>query len=355
MDPRSMGHQIQGSSNFQEGPSVLNQGLMGQQIQGSSMFQRGSAILQPGSSRMSHPGSYNSHLQGSFFEDQGSLGVQHQRSSEVHEGDIIPMQTIASGGPTPVANASYLSYSSRMPTFTQQRDNLYDPISLDANRGSMQDAGINQAMAKELQNLKDMISSVPGVVRPVPEIPEGSHRLSRFAPRICDTEIPKRFQTPNMKTYDGTTDPEEHVAQYRERMEINPIPERLKEACLCKGFGSSLTGSALKWLLSLPPFSVTSFSHLVNLFNSQFSCSRKFEKLTSDLYRVIQPSDESLRDFVTRFGREALEIPNLDMTTAFEAFKMGIQRSSPFYDDLVITPCRTLDEVRNRELRFIRL
>ena len=94
-------------------------------------------------------------------------------------------------------------------------------------------------------------------------------------------------------------------------MEINPISEKLKEACLCKGFGATLTGAALKWLLSLPPFSVTSFSHLVNLFNTQFSCSRKFKKLTSDLYRVIQPSDESFRDFVTRFGKEALEIPNL--------------------------------------------
>ena len=97
-----------------------------------------------------------------------------------------------------------------------------------------------------------MISSVPGVVKPIPEIADGSHRISRFAPPICDAEIPKRFQIPSMKQYDGSTDPEEHVAQYRERMEINPIPERLKEACLYKGFGSTLTGSTLKWLLSLP-------------------------------------------------------------------------------------------------------
>ncbi|KAM0053668.1 putative virus X resistance protein-like, coiled-coil [Helianthus debilis subsp. tardiflorus] len=72
-----------------------------------------------------------------------------------------------------------------------------------------------------------------------------------FAPPICDAEVPKRFHIPTMKLYDGTTDPEEHIAQYREKMEINPIPEKLKEACLCKGFGSTLTGSALKWLLKL--------------------------------------------------------------------------------------------------------
>ncbi|KAF5759411.1 putative retrotransposon gag domain-containing protein [Helianthus annuus] len=133
-------------------------------------------------------------------------------------------------------------------------------------------------------------------------------------------------------------------------MEINPIPEKLIEACLCKGFGSKLTGSALKWLLSLPPYSITSFANLVNLFNSQFSCSRKFERLTSDLYRVTQGQNESLRDYITKFSKESLDIPNLDIATAVEAFKMGLLRDSLFYDDLVMTPCRNLDEVRTRAL-----
>ena len=147
-----------------------------------------------------------------------------------------------------------------------------------------------------------------------------------------------------MKLYDGTTDPEEHVAQYRERMETNHIPPHLKEACLCKGFGSTLTGAALKWLLNVPPYSITSFAHLINLFNSQFSCSRTFERLTSDLYRITQGSDETLRSYVNKFGRESLDIPNLDITTAVQAFKMGLQKNSPFYDDLVMNMmCCVLD------------
>ena len=121
-----------------------------------------------------------------------------------------------------------------------------------------------------------------------------------------------------MKLFDGTTDPKEHVAQYRERMEINPIPLNLKEACLCKGFGSTLTGPALKWLLSVPPYSIVSFADLINKFNNQFACSGAFERLTSDLYRVTQGSEESLRDFVSKFSQETLEIPNLDMVTAFK-------------------------------------
>ena len=137
------------------------------------------------------------------------------------------MQTIASSGPTVAPEVSTFGYTSTIPVPTQSGGNNFN-TSFGTNYGSMQDRGINQAMARELQKLKDMISSVPGVVKPIPEIPDGSHRVSRFAPPICNAEIPKRFQTPNMKLYDGSIDPEEHVAEYRERMEINPIPERLK-------------------------------------------------------------------------------------------------------------------------------
>jgi len=123
-----------------------------------------------------------------------------------------------------------------------------------------------------------MVSNVPEIVQPIPEVSSTCHVVSQLATPICDAEIPKRFQTLSMKLYEGSRDPEKHVAQYRERMEINPIPANIKEACLCKGFGSTLTGPAWKWLLSVPPYYITSFAHLINMFNNQFSCSRTFDK-----------------------------------------------------------------------------
>ncbi|KAJ0734063.1 putative retrotransposon gag domain, aspartic peptidase domain superfamily [Helianthus annuus] len=321
---------------------------MGSFMNSGSSFVPGSSQVQ-GSSLV--PGS--SHVQGSL-QIPGSVKNLQTGSLDVHQGDFIPMQTIASTGPSIIPESQQYGFTPNVPNLNPMGGNTFNN-SLTTNHGFMQDTGINHAMARELQKLKDMISSVPGVVKPIPEIADGSHKVSRFAPPICDAEIPKRFHIPTMKLYDGTTDPEEHIAQYRERMEINPIPEKLKEACLCKGFGSTLTGSALKWLLSLPPYSITSFANLVNLFNNQFSCSRKFERLTSDLYRVTQGHNESLRDYITKFSKESLDIPNLDMATAVEAFKMGLLKDSLFYNDLVMTPCRNLDEVRTRALRFIRL
>ena len=43
------------------------------------------------------------------------------------------------------------------------------------------------------------------------------------------------------------------------------------------------------------------------------------------------------------------------MATTVEAFKIGLMKDSLFYKDIVITPCRRMNEVASRALRFIRL
>nr|XP_043619677.1 uncharacterized protein LOC122591475 [Erigeron canadensis] len=219
----------------------------------------------------------------------------------------------------------------------------------------LQEQGTNEYIAREFQKIKEMISSVPGFCNPIPEVNPTSYLINRYGDRIANVEIPKKFQVPNIKPYDGTSDPQEHVALYLEKMETVPIPYNLKEACLCRSFGSTLTGSALKWLQSLPPQSINSFADLTNLFNSQFSCSGTFEKLTDDLYKITQKQHESLRDFMTRFTKESLNIPKLDMLTAIQALQRGLHPGSKFQEDLIMTQCRNLDEAKARVARFIRL
>ncbi|XP_052622274.1 uncharacterized protein LOC128127657 [Lactuca sativa] len=139
-----------------------------------------------------------------------------------------------------------------------------------------------------------------------------------------------------MKPYDGNTDPEEHVTKYRETMEINPIPIDLKEACLCKG----ATYQRLVNLMFKGKLGDTMEIHIDDI-------CRTFSSITNDLYRVVQDSKESLTDVMNRFAREALSIANIDMVIVVEAFKMGLKKDSPFYEDLVMTPCKRIDEVRS--------
>ncbi|XP_074315390.1 uncharacterized protein LOC141651584 [Silene latifolia] len=118
------------------------------------------------------------------------------------------------------------------------------------------------------------------------------------------------------------------------------------EACMCKGFGSTLSGAALRWFVNLPNKSISSFAGLVNVFNQQFVSSYKPEKLSSDLYRIIQRFKESTRDYLARFNVEKISIPRCDPTTAVNAFRRGLHRDYDLYKDLTKHPCATFEEVK---------
>ena len=89
-----------------------------------------------------------------------------------------------------------------------------------------------------------------------------------------------------MKTYDGTTDPTDHIASYKQRMFTTAIWREQHEACICKSFGSNLQGPALQWYTNLANNSISSFTQLTDTFVEQFNSSKKLEKLSSDLYRI---------------------------------------------------------------------
>ncbi|XP_074301344.1 uncharacterized protein LOC141632726 [Silene latifolia] len=149
-----------------------------------------------------------------------------------------------------------------------------------------------------------------------------------------------------MTLYDGTEDPLEHINQYKQKMMVVATTGPEKEACMCKGFGSTLSGAALQWFVNLPNKSISSFAGLVNVFNQQFASSHKPEILSSNLYRIVQRFEESTRDYLARFNVEKIFIPRCDPTTAVDAFRRALHHNSDLYKDLTKHPCATFKEVK---------
>ncbi|XP_010669872.1 uncharacterized protein LOC104886992 [Beta vulgaris subsp. vulgaris] len=214
---------------------------------------------------------------------------------------------------------------------------------------------LDNPIQQRLQQLEDMIARIPGVPRPMKKATPNSYADSPFADPIALIEVPKRFSVPTMKLYDGTADPNDHVAQYKQRMITISIPKNMREACICKGFGSTLTGPALQWFINLNNGTISSFAQLVNIFNMQFASSRKMEKQASDIHRIVQKSDESLKEFVNRFNREKVSIPNCDARTVIEAFRRGLDEESDLYKELTKYPCPTFEDAQAKALAQIRL
>ncbi|XP_057249388.1 uncharacterized protein LOC104889318 [Beta vulgaris subsp. vulgaris] len=176
---------------------------------------------------------------------------------------------------------------------------------------------LDDPIQQRLQQLEDMIARIPGVPRPMEKATPNSYADSPFADPIALIEVPKRFSVPSMKLYDGTTDPNDHVAQYKQRMITISIPKNMREACMCKGFGSTLTGPALQWFINL--------------------------------------NNGTISSFLNWFNREKVSIPNCDARTAIEAFRRGLDEESDLYKELTKYPCPTFEDAQAKALAQIRL
>ncbi|MCI88234.1 hypothetical protein A2U01_0109520, partial [Trifolium medium] len=64
-------------------------------------------------------------------------------------------------------------------------------------------------------------------------------------------------------------------------------------------------GSAMTWLKSLPDKSVRSWTDLYTQFSSHLTARKRQPKTVASLGGIVQGMDETLRDYIERFTREA--------------------------------------------------
>ncbi|XP_074293432.1 uncharacterized protein LOC141620469 [Silene latifolia] len=207
-------------------------------------------------------------------------------------------------------------------------------------------AGAGSSLEQQYQELRDLMYRISGVTRPLEKAERDIYADSPFVDDIALVGVPKGCVPPTMTLYDGTTDPLDHVNHYKQKMMVITATGPLKEACMCKGFGSTLSEAAQQWFVGLPNKSIANFADLVNAFNQQFASSRKLEKQTSDLYRIVQGFEESTRDYLNIFNKEKVAIPRCDIETDIQAFCRGLHQDSDLYKNLTMHPCTTFEEVQ---------
>ncbi|XP_048635897.1 uncharacterized protein LOC125609080 [Brassica napus] len=149
----------------------------------------------------------------------------------------------------------------------------------------------------------------------------------------------QKFSFPSIKMYDGTGDPDDHIAQYKQRMLAVALPKESREATMCKGFGSTLIGPALQWYINLPTRSISSFAGLSDKFVEQFASSRSLEKTSDGLYEILQHRVEPLRK---------VAVPECSIPAASSAFKRDLLPDRGLYKELTMYPCKTMEDVLSR-------
>ena len=100
-----------------------------------------------------------------------------------------------------------------------------------------------------------------------------------FCSHIIHYDPPRGFLVPKFSTYDGSSDPFDHIMHYRQLMTLDIG----NDALLCKVFPASRQGQTLSWFHRLPPNSVDNFRDLSEAFVGQYLCSARHKQNISTL------------------------------------------------------------------------
>ena len=65
---------------------------------------------------------------------------------------------------------------------------------------------------KKFVEIEAMIQLIPGVPAPIKKSAPSCYVDSSFVDKIALVEMPQKFYFLNMKLYDGTSDPDDHIA-----------------------------------------------------------------------------------------------------------------------------------------------
>jgi len=175
-------------------------------------------------------------------------------------------------------------------------------------------------------------------------------RRSPFAETILEVPLPGTWNNPTLDKYDGTTDPDEHVNAYLTQVGLHTTEDALR----CRIFPTSLKGAALSWFTRLPAQSIDCFDTLATKFGAQFTTSQPHHLTSIALVNIRQEKSESLRAFMDRFSKMALDIRNLSPEVVMHHMVTTL-KPRPFSDSLCMQPATTLDELCQRATKYMQL
>ena len=202
-------------------------------------------------------------------------------------------------------------------------------------------------MEEKLQQLEaDLKSKAPRA-----NLEENSRKeQDPFTREIMKAKIPKDFKLPDMTLYDGTTDPNHHLSNFRSRMYLTDAPDDVR----CKAFPTTLTKTAIRWFDNLPPKSISSFDDLAKKFLARFSIQKDKAKHAPSLLGIKQGDRESLRNYMERFNKTCMDIQSLPTEAAIMGLINGL-REGPFSQLISKKYPTSLDEVQERAEKYINM
>ncbi|RVW52933.1 hypothetical protein CK203_072727 [Vitis vinifera] len=172
-----------------------------------------------------------------------------------------------------------------------------------------------------------------------------SPRLSALTSFITSPQGDSRTKIIHIR---WSSDPFDHIMHYRQLLMLDIG----NDALLCKVFPANLQEQALSWFHRLHPNSVGNFRDLSEAFVGQYLCSARHKQNISTLQNIKMQDNESLREFVKRFGQVVLQVKACSMDVVLQIFKRSICPGTPFFESLAKKPPTTMDDLFRRANKY---
>jgi len=143
-------------------------------------------------------------------------------------------------------------------------------------------------------------------------------------------------------------DPEAHLTAFHTQM----VLVGGSDVARCKLFMSTLTWMALDWFISLPNGHITSFRQLSQLFREQYLANKAPSPVSYDLFDVKQYQEETLKEYINRFGAQVVKVGTSEEPMIVYAFRKGVF-PGPFCESIIRNQPRTFSEIRRRAVEHI--
>ena len=131
-------------------------------------------------------------------------------------------------------------------------------------------------------------------------------------------------------------------------MQLQTIPEEI----MCQTFPMGLRGSARVWFNKSESESIGSFVQLSRAFIDHFIGGQQKGRLPTHLLNVKQMEGESLRAYVHRFNKEAMQINRPKEDVILIAFMAGLRKGDFLYN-LCKDPSKTLSELMYEAQKYM--
>ncbi|KAL0411855.1 UNVERIFIED_CONTAM: hypothetical protein Slati_3775200 [Sesamum latifolium] len=193
--------------------------------------------------------------------------------------------------------------------------------SSEREKGKKREPGISRAevddMGRQIEQLGKQIDELKRRGEIVAQ-----NKNSPFSNKILTEVVDPSFRMSDLPKYDGTKNPQEHVAAFKLVMNLYGQSSSIN----AKLFVTTLTGKEQEWFTSLPSGGIETFEQLLQKFTFHFASKMKQKQSATYLFNIRQKEDESLNNFIDRFNNETLKIQDLRIDMMVSILIHGLKK-----------------------------